>query len=290
MRKINIGAGPNWYKEGWEVLDNGSSDYSPSWKHKGKCWDSKLPDETFDVVYTHHMLEHVPHFRMEKTIAEFNRIMKNGGTLRIVVPNLRNAVMAYINNDESYFSGSRHYSNHMGIGAMFVQTIISPGKQTIALSREMDEVFGGYAHLYAYDFEMLKTLLEKWGFMDVIESEPIGSFLEELQEAQHFICTGNPYDLDDEFVKNKEYLKQEGEWYFTGFDSKARKSLCVEAKKVRNERYAFDKEFDFNKNSRFDNPVDKLKLTFIRLIVRTLDFTYSIFIKSGLRKIYNLIR
>ena len=33
--------------------------------------------------------------------------------------------------------------------------LISPGGQTIAMSREMDEFFGGYAHLYSFDFEML---------------------------------------------------------------------------------------------------------------------------------------
>jgi hypothetical protein len=282
MRKINIGAGPNWYKEGWEVLDNGSSDYSPFWKHNGKCWDSKLPEGTFDIVYTHHMLEHVPHFRMEKTIAEFNRIMENGGILRIVVPSLKNAVMAYINNDESYFSGSRHYSNHMGIGAMFVRTLISPGKQTIALSREMDEIYGGYAHLYAYDFEMLKTLLEKWGFTDVGESDPGGSLLEELHEPQHFVHDGNAYELDDSFVKNREYRKQGGEWFYTGFDKKTRKSLCVEAKKVRNEPYAYAKEYEFNKSGRLDSHLDKIKLFIFRMVVVPIDYSYNLALKTGL--------
>ena len=28
MRKINIGAGPNWYEDGWEVLDNAPGKYN----------------------------------------------------------------------------------------------------------------------------------------------------------------------------------------------------------------------------------------------------------------------
>ena len=63
MRKINIGAGPNWFHEGWEVLDNAPGDYSETWKHRGKCWDSELPSKCYDIVFTCHMLEHVPHFR-----------------------------------------------------------------------------------------------------------------------------------------------------------------------------------------------------------------------------------
>jgi predicted SAM-dependent methyltransferase len=78
MHKINIGAGSNWYEEGWELLDNGSGRYNEPWKHRGKSWDTRLPDDTYDIVFTSHMLEHVPHFRIEKTIAEFNRIMKTG--------------------------------------------------------------------------------------------------------------------------------------------------------------------------------------------------------------------
>ena len=51
----------------------------------GKAWKNSLPNDTYDIVITSHMLEHVPHFRLEKTISEFNRIMKIGATIRILV-------------------------------------------------------------------------------------------------------------------------------------------------------------------------------------------------------------
>lgn len=290
MRKINFGAGPNWYKENWEVLDNGTANYDPIWKHRGKCWDSKLPDNTFDILYTHHMLEHVPHFRMEMVIAEFNRVIKIGGTLRVVVPNLKAAVMAYVNNDESFFSHSRHYSDHMGLGAMFVRTLISPGKETIAMSREMDEVLGSYAHLYSYDFDMLRILLEKWGFDQVIESDPGGSATDELQEMQHLVFNGKSYELDDPFVRDKEYLKENGEWYYSGFDKKTRKSLCVECIKVQEEPYGFDKEYEFNKGGRDITRLDKIKLNIFRVIVLSIDYLYSLIEKAGIIKLLKRIR
>ena len=34
----------------------------------------------------------------------------------------------------------------------------------------MDEIFGGYAHIYHFDFEMLKILLTKWGFSKIKKS------------------------------------------------------------------------------------------------------------------------
>ena len=41
-----------------------------------------------------------------------------------------------------------------------MKQIISPGGQTIAINREFDEIFGGYAHLFCFDFELMKILLE----------------------------------------------------------------------------------------------------------------------------------
>ena len=79
-----------------KLLDNGPGDYSKGWKHRGKCWDTKLKSYSYNVVFTSHMLEHVPHFRLEKTISEFNRILKKNGILRIVVPDLKKMVNAYV--------------------------------------------------------------------------------------------------------------------------------------------------------------------------------------------------
>ena len=86
MKKINVGAGGEWQSDGWDVLDNGPSNYGEPWKFRGKCWETNLPSEKYDILFCSHMLEHVPHFRLEKTIAELNRIMKIGGTIRILVP------------------------------------------------------------------------------------------------------------------------------------------------------------------------------------------------------------
>ena len=51
MRKINIGAGPLWQFEDWEVLDNVPGKYTDIKKHYGKCWDSKLPSDSYDVIF-----------------------------------------------------------------------------------------------------------------------------------------------------------------------------------------------------------------------------------------------
>ncbi len=288
-KKINIGAGAFWFAEGWESLDNAPAEYNKPWKHEGKCWDSRLPDDAYDIVFSSHMLEHVPHFRMEKTIAEFNRIMTTGGTIRILVPSLRKYAEAYVNNDVSYFSGAKHYSNHMGIGASFLRMLISPGGQTLAISREMDEIFGGYAHLYSYDYEMLSTVLEKWGFGDIRECEPGQSQIEELRDFQHAESNGKRYDMKDPFVKDKSFLAEGSDGHFTGFDKTSTTQLVVEAKKISSVAYAFEKEYKFNKMSRFDNPIDKLKLKLIRFVCHAVDITYAFAKKTGMTSLLKLL-
>lgn len=48
----------------------------------------RLPfkDETFDLVYASHVLEHVPWYQVRQTLQEWRRILKRGGRLEIWVP------------------------------------------------------------------------------------------------------------------------------------------------------------------------------------------------------------
>jgi SAM-dependent methyltransferase len=48
-----------------------------------------VPDQTFDVVHSSHTLEHFSWVSVDKVLREWVRILKVGGELRIVVPNLR---------------------------------------------------------------------------------------------------------------------------------------------------------------------------------------------------------
>lgn len=289
-RKINVGAGEGWYRENWEVLDNGPGDYSPWWRHRAKCWDTGLPSHAYETVFSSHTLEHVPHFRTEMTVAELNRIMKNGGTLRILVPDLMRAAKAYVEGDVAFFARSRHYTDHLGIGGSFMSKLISPGGQTLAITREMDELLGGYAHLYHFDFEMMRILLEKWGFAEVREM-PYGESRDpEMNELLHVERGGKAYAMEDPFIFNKGHLESGEEWLLTGFDKAPKVSLIVEATKVRDEPYAYDKEYAFFRRARFDSRLDQLKVTIIRYVFRAVDASYDTARRSRLLSLLRLFR
>lgn len=46
----------------------------------------EFPDKFVDYIVTEHMLEHLNYFRRKKFIKEAHRVLKNGGNLRIAIP------------------------------------------------------------------------------------------------------------------------------------------------------------------------------------------------------------
>ena len=58
-------------------------------------------DETFDVIYTSHFIEHIPRENLDFVLRECFRILKPNGVIRIVVPDLENISREYIRNLDS---------------------------------------------------------------------------------------------------------------------------------------------------------------------------------------------
>ena len=48
-----------------------------------------VPSETFDIVFSSHTLEHFGFMGVDKVLKEWTRVLKVGGELRLIVPNLR---------------------------------------------------------------------------------------------------------------------------------------------------------------------------------------------------------
>lgn len=100
-----------------------------------------LADSTADFVYSSHFMEHLLRKDAENFLRESYRVLKSGGTLRIVVPDLEYAVSLY-----------------------------SAGEKEEMLKQYFFvEDDGSYyaRHKYMYDFPMLKEALEKVGFQAV---------------------------------------------------------------------------------------------------------------------------
>lgn len=95
MRLLNIGCGkcyslsPEWTnldfkKTGEGVIAHNLREGIP------------FPDNTFDVVYQSHLLEHFSKKDGEFLISECYRVLKHGGVIRVVVPDLEGIIKEYL--------------------------------------------------------------------------------------------------------------------------------------------------------------------------------------------------
>ena len=100
-----------------------------------------LKDQTADFIYSSHFLEHLFKQDAERLLTDCYRALKPGGILRISIPDLAYAISLY----------ARGEKEQMMTAYFFVED-----KESF-LAR----------HKYMYDFDLLKSLLEKIGYSQV---------------------------------------------------------------------------------------------------------------------------
>jgi len=243
MIKLNVGASPIWSKDGWHTLDHkvrGQGDNSI----EGDAANIPLKNEVCSTVFTSHMFEHIPHVKLEEILLEFNRVLSKDGVLRILTPDLKKVARAYIDEDDDFFTEAKledeSLRTDLGYGGMFMNFIVSPGQDTALYDRGLNEFIAGYAHLYSYDFTMLKILLERTGYYCVQQKDFCESDLDDYEEPLHVLGMEPVWqNFNQDFYKKNDlihyYDSDEGKYNInfkvTGFDRDPLTSLIIEAKK-----------------------------------------------------------
>ena len=107
MRLLNIGCGAH-YHPAWTNID-----VAPASKEV-LPWDVKkgLPfkDDSFDVVYHSHVLEHLSPQDASPFLRETARVLKPAGMTRVVVPDLEQIVRLYLEKLEAARNDGRRAS------------------------------------------------------------------------------------------------------------------------------------------------------------------------------------
>lgn len=96
---LNVGCGRRFYQgEPWVNLDVTPADASVT------PWDVRagfpMDANTLDAVYLSHVLEHFPEEEGGRLAAECHRVLKPGGILRVVVPDLEGICREYLHHVE----------------------------------------------------------------------------------------------------------------------------------------------------------------------------------------------
>ena len=90
---LDIGAGSRPVSiEGYDVQ---TLDIRPEVKptYIGNIDKIPVPDATFDLLFASHLIEHVKRGQIHQVMKEWRRILRDGGTLQLIVPDLEIACM-----------------------------------------------------------------------------------------------------------------------------------------------------------------------------------------------------
>lgn len=173
--RVNVGCGAT-PTAGWLNLDNSPSLLIPRWAVEWLCQRrfidpmqariavighergvrraraTKIPvaDGGAEVVYSSHMLEHLTRHDADRFLLEAHRVLRPGGILRLVVPDIRIYVDEYLAKGEA---------------DVFVERL--------RLANERSSLKGflvGFRdHRWMYDAASLTAIVERAGFIDVVQ-------------------------------------------------------------------------------------------------------------------------
>lgn len=118
-----------------------------------------LEDESVEVVYSSHMLEHLDRREAARFLREVMRILRPGGLVRIAVPDIRKLVSDYVASHDA--------------DAFVESTDMWADRPADWVGRVRHMLVGARNHLWMYDGESLVKLLQSSGFVEA-EACPAG--------------------------------------------------------------------------------------------------------------------
>ena len=93
LNYLNLGCGAKFHRA-WVNVDLAPSD--PAVIKNDLLKGINFPDNTFDVIYHSHVIEHIPKNKVFSFIQECYRVLKPEGIIRIVTPDLENIAKNYL--------------------------------------------------------------------------------------------------------------------------------------------------------------------------------------------------
>ncbi len=152
--KVHLGPGQTSYLNGWVNVDaNFITAKIDLWAN----FMDTLPfrDNSAQVIYAHHVIEHLPDENLQHTFQEMYRVLAPSGGIRIAAPHLGNACRKYAEGDKAWFN-SDFPAKRESIGGRFTNLIFCRGE-----------------HLTGLDESYLTELAAGAGFTDIAFQTPI---------------------------------------------------------------------------------------------------------------------
>jgi predicted SAM-dependent methyltransferase len=171
-RKLQLGAGDHPLA-GWLNTDLHDYDRPDELIFLDARRRFPLPDASFDLVYSEHMLEHLSYADGQRCLRECFRVLRPGGTVRIATPSLERIAHLYDGGDvqERY--------------VRWASETLEPELRAPLPGAVVNNFFRSWGHRFIYDPQTLRHALAEAGFVEIEERE-IGELEHHLAEAPEF--------------------------------------------------------------------------------------------------------
>lgn len=169
---LHIGCGAN-VLPGW--LNTEFEDRPP---RKGIFLDATkpfpLPDESFEFVFSEHMIEHVPPDGGAAMLRESYRVLRPGGRIRISTPRLEFLAELILQPNSEH----RRY-------AEFHYTVLAAPGSVRSLAGIVSDYHRLWGHQFVYDAASLRQLLADAGFVQIQEMAMNESSCPQLRDLEN---------------------------------------------------------------------------------------------------------
>ena len=135
-------------------------------------------DNVLDVVYSSHFLEHLQRERVLPFLLECRRVLKPGGIIIIVVPDLEDIIRRYVESinliKKGMANSEKMYNDAVnGLFDQMVRTVSGGTKEQKGLARLVDLLIigspsrRGELHKWMYDQFSMSRILMNTGFINI---------------------------------------------------------------------------------------------------------------------------
>lgn len=119
-------------------------------------------DNTFNYIYSEHMVEHIPYEKGYSAFKECYRILKPGGIIRIATPDISFLIELF-------------RTDKTKIQKDYIKWSIDTYMSQVNICSEtfvINNFFYNWQHQFIYDFNIFKRTMEDIGFVNVIRCQP----------------------------------------------------------------------------------------------------------------------
>jgi hypothetical protein len=152
--KLHLGSGGHDL-DGWLNVD-----VHPAPLALNLDWGLPLADGSVSFVFLSHLFEHLFYPQQAMALlAELHRVLAPGGVVRIIVPDIEQAIAAYVDDDRRFFEDRRQTWQGWPEGGTRLEDFLAYA----GAGPEPGLLFE--SHKFGYDFQTLSRALERSGFV-----------------------------------------------------------------------------------------------------------------------------